>query len=85
MSKSIFNPNLAAARLKTQELAEPAVAQAGPVWPPVKSRTVAPPKVQFLVRLTVEARAAIHDEAQKLGITETQLIERYALNLAKPQ
>ena len=84
MSKNNLSDRLVLAgqHMKVQLAAEPIVPPAQ-VWPPVKQRTVAPPKVQFLVRLTVEARAAIHEEAQKLGITETQLVERYALGLTK--
>lgn len=73
---------LAGQHSKVQLAAEPVVAPP-PVWPPEKPRAVAPPKVQFLVRLTVEARASIRAEAEKLGITETLLIERHALGLAR--
>jgi hypothetical protein len=72
----------AAQHSKAQIAAAPIQAPVA-VWPPVKPRAVKPPKVQFLVRLTVEARAAIHAEAMKQGITETDLIERYALSLTQ--
>ena len=74
----------AAQHSKAQIAAEP-IQAATAVWPPGKPRAVKPPRVQFLVRLTAEARAAIRCEAEKQGITETDLVERYALGLTKTQ
>jgi hypothetical protein len=84
MTKLAFNPALEAAKARARELAAPAAEHLA-VWPPVKPRAVKPPRVQFLVRLTVEARAAIRAEADRQGLTETDLVERYALGLAKAQ
>lgn len=83
MTKTNLSERLAAAALhsKAQIATAPAPEVFPAVWPPKKVKAVKPPRVQFLVRLTADARLRVHEAAQALGISEQELIERYAMTL----
>ena len=80
--KTAFNPSLAAARAKAQELS---AAAAAPVVSPTKTRT--PPKIeriQVIVRLTPSARDRLRNASAVYRLTEQELVERFALTLPEP-
>lgn len=90
--KTALLAKLDAGRATAQAIAAPAAQPA--TWPPKKTKERKPravaasadskpsvPRIQFLVRLTPEARRRVKDAAWKERISEQELIERYALTL----
>ncbi len=80
MNKKLHLSNLLTAAAEHSRVQNAAALTA----PPAKKAKLVPvERVQFLVRLTPEARARIKHAAWLSKLSEQEFIERYALTLAK--
>lgn len=80
-TKTVFDPEMAAARAQAQAIAAAASDAAKPATKPVKPRKVPPVLYPLNVRLTLTARKRIREGAHVARCSEQEFIQRFAMTL----